>query len=377
VSSAVPPSRSVTSIRPGPVVVIDGLLAPRYARRLIEHWESYRGYGLSSDGGTPVGRFLACSVAHRPRSTGRPPPLPDPPPALLTALGPRADATANFVRTGGRLATGEDTREVLHTRTNYLRATYVMGVRIYAPVMCRLLNHPVLADAATRLFDRPVVVPTEMFANVMLPGQELGVHTDVPQFRGAARGRYPLWLLVVMQHSGLFEAWRIHLATAVLHLGRPAAPGGEFAYYPDGPDRPGVAIETRHNTALVLDTDTVLHGVDRVGGADDPPDLPAGVTLRHREGRWRLHGADGDPLGEHAGWSSAELRYSISWKAQCFADEDERRVTRQHTDDLTYDLVMARLLDRLPTRAADLPPERLGRLLIDTYVRFPADPVSP
>ena len=367
-------TRATTTIRPGPVWVIEGLLTPQYAQRLLEHWEGFRGFWLSSDGGTPPGRPMACSLAHRPSDSYDP--LPSPPhsrPALLGALGQRADAAANFMRTGGRLGAGNETQQVLHRRTDYFRATYANGRYIYAPVVSRLLNHPVLADAAQQLFGRPVVVPTEVYANVMLPGQELGLHTDVPEFRGATRSRYPLWLLVVMQHSGLFEAWRTHLATAVLHLGKGGESGGEFAYFPNGPNSAPISISPRHNTALLLDTDTLLHGVDRLGGADASPALQAGLRLRHHDGRWRLH----DDTGERGDWTSAELRYSLSWKAQCFADERERQVAMGHSDDLTYDLILARLLSQLPARAEWLATETLGRLLIDTYVQFPPAPTTP
>lgn len=364
-------TRAAPTTRPGPVWVIDGLLSPRYARRLVEHWEGFRGYALSSDGGTPPGPAIACAVAHKPTGVAPPPPVPPHArPALLGALGQRADAAANFVRTGGRLGLGAgDVAQLRHLRTNYFRAAYAKGAEIYAPVICRLLNHPVLADAARQLFGRPVVIPTEIYANVMLPGQELGLHTDVPEFRGATRQRYPLWFLVVMQHSGLFEQWRTHLATAVLHLGRGGVSGGEFAYFPDGPAAPAAAIAPKHNTALLLDTDSLLHGVDRLGGQDAVPRLREGMRLQFNEGRWRLI----DDNGEYGHWASDQLRYSVSWKAQCFAGDQERHVMRTHTDDLTYELIMSRLLSKLPARSRWLAPERVGRLLIDTYVQFPGD----
>jgi hypothetical protein len=49
----------------------------------------------------------------------------------------------------------------------------------------------------------------------MVPGQELALHTDVPEFRGANRKLHPQWLLVAMRHSGLFEDWRMPIATGV------------------------------------------------------------------------------------------------------------------------------------------------------------------
>ena len=59
----------------------------------------------------------------------------------------------------------------------------------------------VMVDAARRLFDRPVIEPAIVYANLLLPGQELAVHTDVPEFRGANRKVIPQWLLVVMHHK--------------------------------------------------------------------------------------------------------------------------------------------------------------------------------
>ena len=45
------------------------------------------------------------------------------------------------------------------------------------------------------------------------------MHTDVPEFRGANRKRYPQWLIVVMHHSGLFDRWRMPIATGVAYFG--------------------------------------------------------------------------------------------------------------------------------------------------------------
>ena len=86
-----------------------------------------------------------------------------------------------------------------------------------------------------RIHGRPVIEPAIVYANILLPGQELAVHTDVPEFRGANRKLYPQWLMVVMHHSGLFDAWRMPIATAVGWFND--CRGGEFAYYPDGPRR--------------------------------------------------------------------------------------------------------------------------------------------
>src|SRR5207248_7959988 len=127
---------------------------------------------------------------------------------------------------------------------------------------------------------RDVVVPAIVYANILLPGQELAVHTDVPEFRGANRKVVPQWLLVVMHHAGLFDEWRMPIATAIAYFGE--GRGGELAYYPDGPEAPAATYPPRHNTAVVLGTDSVFHGVDRVAGDDDAlRSLRPGMRLHH------------------------------------------------------------------------------------------------
>lgn len=88
------------------------------------------------------------------------------------------------------------------------------------------------------------------------------IHTDVPEFRGANRKIVPQWLIVVMHHSGLFDEWRMPIATGVAYFG--GGRGGELAYYPDGASGEAATYAPRHNTAVVLDTDTVFHGVEHI-----------------------------------------------------------------------------------------------------------------
>ena len=90
-----------------------------------------------------------------------------------------------------------------------------------------------LQDLARKVSGRSEIVPAIVYANLLIPGQELAVHTDVPEFRGANRKVLPQWLLVVMLHSGLFDAWRIPIATCVSWFG--SAAGGIHIPIPKGP----------------------------------------------------------------------------------------------------------------------------------------------
>ena len=284
-------------------------------------------------------------------------------------LPARWDAARNFVKTGGRFGRSEPLH-VLAARTNYFRETYAYGLEERVPGIAPFLHHEGFTAAARALFGRPVIEPAIVYANLLVPGQELAVHTDVPEFRGVNRTKHPQWLLAVMHHSGLFAEHRMPIATAVSWFHD--CEGGEFAFYPDGAAAPPVAHRVRFNTGILLDTDTVFHGVDRVAETDEPVDrLRPGMRLRHDEGdAWRV--VDGDDTVTRYRWR--DLRYSVSWKGYCFADEAERRAWRTNVDDLRVEAVVDRLVEDLRERGRidERPGDAaLVELLIDEYIHFP------
>ena len=107
-------------------------------------------------------------------------------------LAQRHDAAMNFVRTGGRFGRREPPA-LLAARTNYFRETYAYGEPLVEGIE-PFLRHEGFLEAARRIHGRPLVVPNIVYANLLVPGQELTVHTDVPEFRGANRKRLPQWL---------------------------------------------------------------------------------------------------------------------------------------------------------------------------------------
>ena len=82
---------------------------------------------------------------------------------------------------------------------------------------------------------RVVVEPSVLFLNLMLPGQVLPTHTDVPTFLGATRKTgVPEWVLSSMLHSKLFANERVKVLTGVLYFGEEdwmAQQGGEIVVY--------------------------------------------------------------------------------------------------------------------------------------------------
>ncbi len=286
-------------------------------------------------------------------------------------LPQRYDAAANFVKTGGRFGRREPTG-ALARRTNYFRESYAYGEEVLAPGIEPFLHHAGFSAAARELHGRPLIEPAIVYANLYLPGQELAIHTDVPEFRGANRKKTPQWLLVAMHHSALFEPWRMPIATAVAFFHD--CKGGEFAFYPDGPDAPALALRVHYNTAVLIDTDSVFHGVDRVASpSGEPPPIEPGMRLRFEgKGRWSV--GDGERMAATYRWE--EMRFSISWKAYCFRDEAERAAWAEHRDDLENDAIVERMVEDLRARGrlnGERPQGReLALLLIDEYIRFPA-----
>lgn len=289
-------------------------------------------------------------------------------------LPQRFDSAFNYVRTGGRFgqASNEDLKELV-ARTNYFRETYAYGQDIQAPGIEPFLHFEGFIDGAREIFDRPVIEPAIVFANILLPGQELAIHTDVPEFRGISRKRHPQWLCVVMHHSGLFNRWRMPIATAVSWY--QDANGGAFAFYPEGADAPAVAQPVRFNTAVILDTDSVFHGVDRVAAAtESAPPFKPGMrvhSLGEGTGRWEVRSGD-TPIGQYS-WD--EMRFSVSWKAYCFTDEQERDSWRSGADDLSLDVVLDTLENDLRARGriqdARPPQKEFAETLVDEYIKFP------
>jgi len=279
----------------------------------------------------------------------------------------RYDAARNFVNTRA----AEDPVWKLASRTNYFRDTFAYEQPLF-PEITFFQQLPQFIAAAQHVTGRRLVRPAIVYLNILVPGQELALHTDVPEFRGANRTREPEWLLVAMHHSGLFERWRRHIATGVSWYHD--CQGGEFVYYADGPRQPPRRLRVRRNTAILLDTDSVFHGIDPVALRDTAlPPIEPGVRL-HRDdaAHWSIRRDE----QARATYKWDDLRLSISWKAWCFANEDEARINDEHADDLTLDRILETFVGDLRARgliASRPDDDKLAQRILDEYIRFPEE----
>ena len=287
------------------------------------------------------------------------------------ALPQRFDAAYNYIANGIDGGGNEEDFKTAASRTNYFRETYAYGEDVQAPGVEPFMNHPALKETARKISGVERIVPAIIFANLLVPGQELAVHTDVPEFRGANRKVTPQWLLVTMLHSGLFDEWRIPITTCVSWFGK--SKGGAFTFYPEGATGTREAIQAQHNSAILIDTDEVFHGVERV--TQTRPEIPIieKSTRLHFLGgdHWQMR--EGDTVLGDYDW--ADLRYSISWKAYCFKDEAEENLWRTGSDDLSIEFILDRIeadLRKSGALTGERPePTEFATLMVGRYIRFP------
>ena len=201
------------------------------------------------------------------------------------------------------------------------------------------------------------------------------MHTDVPEFRGANRKLFPQWLMVVMHHSGLFERWRMPIATGIAYF------SPEAAGHARGRRAGLLARRRRRRRRGAADPAQHRHrarhrlGVPRrrPGRARRTPSRsPApGNVLEHdgERGCCRPEAGSDEVLAAF-GWG--DIRFSVSWKAYCFADEAERDAWRTHADDLDLDVILAELVTDLRARGVltvDELSERDLALAADRHLR--------
>lgn len=283
----------------------------------------------------------------------------------------RHDAAMNHLKQVMERGDAMESLQELAARTNLFRGTWADEEGSFLPGIEPLLHHEGFIDASRRLLDRPLVEPSMLYANFLLPGMELATHTDTPEYRGLSKKQVPEWLLVVMAHSGLFERWRIKIAAAVAFFA--PCDGGDFVLYPDGPSGAKANVPVISNTAVVLDTDTYFHGVERVGGPDaDAPPTEVGMGLTWNGDAWEAGFEDKEPVATYP-WGG--LRFSLQWKAYGYRDKAEKQLIVDHSDDLNEAMVIDMLTDDLRRREiiTDSVPDdtELAITLIDTYVKFP------
>ncbi|MCC2603146.1 hypothetical protein [Sphingopyxis yananensis] len=176
-------------------------------------------------------------------------------------------------------------------------------------------------------------------------------HLDGTVFRGMTMENTPLWLLLTMAKSCLFNHWRSKKAQVISWYYKGQI-GGGFNCWPDGPAGAPLQIQApMWGRAVVVENEMMFHH----GQATGPQSLrkPAGMDISS------TFGADpNDPTGwqietfgqinQHI--PAEEMRFLVHWGARLFKDLGDFKRTYDHSDDISADQAINMLIGDMQTR---------------------------
>lgn len=316
------------------------------------------------------------------------------PDRTLCTLPGRIDVGRHYVLSGGVEALKEPHPLLVSRVQSFIRYHWdfekyeVMRDLFQAPNFLRLARAVCPAD-------KQVLDPVQFNFVVNLPGQTVAAHVDAVMFWGADRFHVPQWLLAVMQFSGLFQDRFVDQVQIVAYIHRwrdaNSSRAGRFVYFDDASGVPK-AVPPEPLSGSSVDGSKVVHAAEVFEPHVIPPMLDKSKDSMLRwdgdggadNGAWRLE-SGGELV---ASYTPDQLRFSIVYRARCFASEDERaRYAAQKReggpsgdgDMLPLAEILSTLKDGLVARgqaasraALDaLSPLDLATTLMDGYIRYP------
>ena len=221
--------------------------------------------------------------------------------------------------------------------------------------------------------------PTLMLFNLCGPHHSgLNAHLDAVTFRGIRIENSPVWLQNVMGRSGLFTDHLVKMAQVITWWYR--GENGTFTYWPDGPlGQPKVLDHPLWNKGVVVQNELMFHRGDPIGRFDSPPIR----NLKHRSmldydddaDVWHIT-TDGDPVHTY---QPEDMRLLVHWNAEVYTDMTEAKKVMDHTDDLSIEEAIGRLLQDMRAKGMvvaepsdPLHDKDFMRALMATYTIAPA-----
>ena len=217
----------------------------------------------------------------------------------------------------------------------WFRGNWAMGGAALVDGAESILHNDRFLEAARAAFATRIVRPRTIAVNLTTPMPAGAPHVDIPSFRGATREHYPLRFLAAMGESRLFEHWRVVEAGAISWFYD--GPGGSFDYWPDGLDG-AMSCETAPfgNIAIIADNDRMFHRIGEVGSrASTRPLIGLDAQIQALgTGDWEIV----EKGRSVATYPPGQVRLSVLWKAEVFADDAAEREAL--ADRLSLDRVM-------------------------------------
>lgn len=237
--------------------------------------------------------------------------------------------------------------------------------------------------------DQQTLDPFQFNLIVQVPGQTVPLHIDAPYFWGASRFEFPQWLLAAMVFSNLFKDRFINQVQVVAYFHEwndVDVRSGNFAYFPEGSKNPKQLL-ARPRAGSIIDGSKTVHAADVYLPESKPPVLDqakrnALELVDDEVGGWKL--TSENQTVRH--YKDDELRWTVVYRARCFASEAERTRYHESTERISFEDIVGVFEQDLIKRgslskAGDaLAMDRLqfALLLLDTYVAYPfGDAVVP
>lgn len=178
-------------------------------------------------------------------------------------------------------------------------------------------------------------------------------HLDGTVFRGMTMENTPLWLLLIMSKSGLFQHWQSKKAqvTSWYYKGKI----GGFNYWPDGPrGEPHQIYAPMWGRAVVAENEMMFHHAKATGPLEMR--TPQGLDISSTIGvdpavddGWRI-----ETFGKTTQQIPAqEMRLLVHWGARVFMDFDDLKIALDHTDDIKHEQALDILIADLHTRKVE------------------------
>ena len=309
----------------------------------------------------------------------------------LCILPGRVDVGRHYIATGGFEALKEQHEQLINRVQSFIR--YIFDPLAH-PVTARLFADAGFVAAARSVCPphKRVLDPFQTTLIAQVPGQTVPAHLDGVWFRGASRFHVPQWLLAVMAFSGLFADRFIDQVQLVAYYHEwnddaGGARGGAFAHW-SARDGSAALLAPAPGSGSAVDGSKTVHAATLFEPAAAAPRLDKGqrhaLVYNAKNATWGL--VSGGAATMHA-WTEDQLRFSVVYRARCFASEAERAdfaaalAAREGLMDLEVDILQPLMREAVRRRAAPslaalqaLPRLDLGLKLIDIFVRYPAPP---
>ncbi len=190
-------------------------------------------------------------------------------------------------------------------------------------------------EASKRSFGARLIVPSAIMVNLNTPMPGGPPHRDLPYFRGAEK--FPFWMLSLMGNSDLFHDFAVPIASTLTWFYKGV--GGDFEYWPDGPDAASKLVQPPlWNVGVVSDNEYMWHRVGEVGPRNEqkkPGDITRDIRLHATDGGWELHDKD-----RVQAFTRDQVRISLLWKAYAFNSQTALDEYNNHANDLNHQMVI-------------------------------------